>query len=1032
MGNSYGVYERTEWVNSILVPGGFEFVNSSTWVPPSQWNAYSIVIIADASPGVLTSASGEEVAAYLQQGGTLITVEAGLGTLFNLANGLGTIPTWAQSWIGATSIVRSTASYSTQDQAFPWPIDMQAELANPNWGTLFNMLRGTTATPSHKIIRTAAGDSVITVTPVGEGQLVHLGRMLFRVKAIAGADSGVYEEALDRMVRNLLPPRKPVLLMGNNYGVYERNAWVRSILIPARIDFLNSDEAVPPSEWSAYSTVVVADNTPLRISTTDSTNNDVLSFLQQGGTLITVEAGLGTLLGLPNGLGTIPTWAQPWIGATSIVRSTASYSTQDQAFPWPTDMQSELASPNWATTFNMLRGSTSTPSYKIIRTAAGDSVITVTPVGKGRLVHLGRMLFRLQGTVENPTTFDHEVYRKALEKTLSNICPARVSAIDVASVRAEIDPSYDWVIWRRDAEVDPEAYGYYDMGHYPRFSPPWPTPTEVVNSLEIELGRGEVCDLPFNIFALRTLSNLVVSVQNFPNALPANSIQVFMQKALAGSGSVFDQRQTERFWFVPVLKTQSHNLPQGDTHVCSLKFNTKNCPPGTYNFNLQVKNGTSIQTIPVIVRIAPVSLPTESVLAQGLYGFYPQNTSKLYWDTLQASGSMAVLTYEGLAQQPILDAAYDLGCRGTAATGMDINTVKVAATGKTLKRAMDGFKATPSISFLVNGEVPPLDFSGYDARVKAARDKGITTFHVRSSFYTSSLTKGDFQQTDWIEFLIGEPYVLEDGTQTLSPTWKKTFTGIWSQFATYLRGKGFTTLSFKYSDEMTPTEVAQSWVPVATLLKEAGWEPEINLTGASATNIATINSLGGLARSYQVNENYLDHFMSLLGAGQIAIDPSAVVSSYGSFGYWKSPSFYTRREWWECWAKRQSVGMTLYSFQYVQVFDGASMAFSGSADGLRMGWAEAVYLDKLEQEYLATASSTDSATLAWRGKVKDFLENSITSDPLSPPNSPYYHGMYWTTVPATGALPEKVQLVATTLQMELGRKHVLELLASKP
>ena len=40
---------------------------------------------------------------------------------------------------------------------------------------------------------------------------------------------------------------RPVLLMGDKYGRYERQRWVQKLLLPEQIAFTHSDEWVPPA-----------------------------------------------------------------------------------------------------------------------------------------------------------------------------------------------------------------------------------------------------------------------------------------------------------------------------------------------------------------------------------------------------------------------------------------------------------------------------------------------------------------------------------------------------------------------------------------------------------------------------------------------------------------------------------------------------------------------------------------------------------------------------------------------------------------
>ena len=838
---------------------------------------------------------------------------------------------------------------------------------------------------------------------------------------------------------------RPVLLMGDKYGRYERQRWTQKLLLPEKIVFTSSDEWVPPSRWKEFSLVVVADSSPGTLTPQNSA--EVRAYLEGGGCLLTLGDGLRALLGLGVGAA-FPSWTS-WVGAEQVglERGLSGYALETKTFPF---VQAKGPKPGgWGSdllTLSKLKGA------KVVIGSGGKAVVAVNPVGKGAFIFDGPLFFRTLGAGEREETSTRRadqleaslkrtqdaLERKKLEgriatlkkqaevankenvhdaESLEAMLAAALTAIAPLTEKGQAAASLDRVAgsggtpliaWQREPISDVSVYAFGEMVDGPVFSPAGPAPGEVLREVTVNLGAAETLACAINLTAAADSAGVEAALGELKSSNGATfshaGVEIFRQTRLRTpkvSGHPEDPAECA-FWLLPAAR---FDLKRAETTILWLRFRSKGVPPGTYRGEVLLKGSAGETRLPLAITVWKVSPPAKPEIMLGLYGYY--------W--LAPFPSKYSNALDGAAQAPtdltralaILDDAVEHGCRDASDTTLDIRRVRVRASGRTLDSLCAKGGAKPAEPFAADGNVPPLDFSAYDAQVEAAAKRGCFRISVRHG-------RGGMLSSDnnYVCRLTGEAMGL--------PLWDKVFTGLWKQFRDYLAGKGFNEFTFKYGDEMGPDETRQHWMPIARLAKAAGWQPEANWTGAGV-NADLMNEASSLCESWSLNAHYADQFLKWRAAGTVRPPADARISFYGSWGYFKAPRAVARLAMWEAWGLGLQ-GLDLYTWVRQVIWDGTRVIPSAAWEGWRDGWTEANYLAILRRRAAEVAAKSPND--AWAARARKFL------DTLIGPASPY--GIVWTEgKSSTMPYPFRV-LVGPENGLDRARRDLLALLSEAP
>ena len=853
---------------------------------------------------------------------------------------------------------------------------------------------------------------------------------------------------------SLVLAEKPVLLRGVEYGKYECDKWVLSVLNPGQIGFQYSATWVPPKDWSAYQSVLIAPKSPGQLQPEDA--EAVKAFLSGGGNLILVDSVLSSLVPMVGGK--VPPWAD-WLGTARVVsaKGLANYHLSDKQDLWPKSAEPDSG---WGKDFIVFQGLT---TAEPIVTDGTSAIIAVQRVGMGRVIFIGTMLFRVMHVdavhaseprlkqLQNSLARTIEPAAKdALEKKIQKITEARANATQSGITRGSIFlegiqgmmrtlspstpvatpahlglPAGDrWVVWQRDAVADESIYGYHMTAGRPRFSPTQPEASEVVRELRIDTGQGEIASTFVNLTATEELPSLRLRLEPQKGA-PEKALTFFRQVAITAMGaevskaaptepadksivqkliSAVSPREpdpaAEEFWLMP---DTGGGLAAGKTAILWIRAQTASMAPGEYQYQLVMESGETSRVLPVTLKIWPVPFNRSLGLNLGFYGFnwlgpFPRAFSV-------AVGKAKDIKFSVSGATPLLRNMGELGGDGVVDGAITLQNIRVKSTGVPLKTIIANRQAGKTEAFAQpDGTLPELDFSGYDEQIQVARDLGFSRVNIRHGAGAMVIKGGN--------------YITElTGSTNLSESWGKSFVDIWTQFKSYLEKKGFRQFTFKFGDELGVEEMHSIWLPMAKLTSAAGWMPETNPTGKAAS-AAMMNEIAPLCRSFILNVHFIDQFQKWKQAREVTLEKGTLIGTYGSWGYYKSPSFYTRKVFWEVWTKGLD-GVDFYTYARLVLFDGDKAINCASGMGIQAGYADAVYLRMLQSA--VDVAKSDPSKKEWLSKADAFLRSVVGE------KSPYGLKMKEEMV---GNMPyPKTVLTATTHQLDEAKRELLRLLS---
>jgi hypothetical protein len=815
---------------------------------------------------------------------------------------------------------------------------------------------------------------------------------------------------------------KPVLLMGTGYGDYERAAWVRRILSPDGLAFESTEKWREPSEWGDFSAVIIAESSP-SVLTAESAGQ-MLRYLEDGGAVILTGGGLASLSGSRT---VVPEWF-PAFGKSRI-----------KAMSLPTKVE-VVAEPGWefagiVEKWGVPVSGLSPPAGEFRMGSEHDSMVSVVRVGRGFIAYIGATFFRIenaaaladasprlpklrsilerttepnerQDLVQKVKSFEERLAgleklgvpdMPAVEGLLSAIL-AKASPLSTTKASAPWIKSHvreEAVFWQRDPVISKEIYGYRQSAPGPAWHPAEPGPEETVKSLGIHAGINDALGVGVNVTAAVPLSGLQAGwVPSGPNGPQVQVLQAGIMArpdaanppGVAGDG----------FW----LRPANGPLAPGETTLLMLVIRTGSAEAGTYSGSLNVTWPGGSRSLPVSLVVHPVRFDETKALELGFYGFnwlgpFPRDVA------LIGQSKPASLNVAGAL--PILANQRSLGASGVVDGTMELNQTRIAGDTKTLGDYTRG-QTRPDL-FDADGKLRKLDFGGYTEAVVAARNLGYSRVNIRHGM--SVLVK---PSSNYVTLLTGEPH--------LSPLWGKVFSGIWAQFREYLAGQGFTQFTFKIGDELSTESIKQGWMPVAALAADAGWLPETNPTG-EAVEPGTLKLIGPLCRSYSVNVHFVDEVLKWKRDGEFRPADGSRIGEYGSWGYYKSPAVLMRRACWEAWAKGL-VGLDVYTYARLFLFDGKTVFNPSSAIGLMTGWNETSFLTQLAAARAeAVRAGRDDAWVKESGRFLDGLRSGG-------------EGFVWKEErPGTFPFPVRT-LEVTTSELDRKREDLFRLLAARP
>ena len=503
----------------------------------------------------------------------------------------------------------------------------------------------------------------------------------------------------------------------------------------------------------------------------------------------------------------------------------------------------------------------------VMNNGGSVSFLTYSPHGDGYVVYLGDFMIPRANPAVLEKTIAQDMWRAAIE-----IWANMVSHLGLPTRNGEIQKWWDsqlppnppLAFWWRYEKENPLGGALY--------APPYPRAGDELSSLDFEMGKGERSWKYFFVTTSMALSTLEVRPTDLTGpggSIPSSELSISIQE------KPWPTYPKAPYWLVDPCNVEplggpEVNLAANDTYTYWLKVRCpEDTPAGTYQGNLEfINNAAVVETLPVVVTVWPIYQPNSDVLHYelehnwfvmpgGYYiglGPYPQNS-----DPDLVAEYMTHLTEMGV------DFAQNIGelDKGYADSFLPPYT-RIKETGV---RLTDWLAANPNAfnDPYDPASLPHIDFSCYDAMYfDNAIAAGFTNFATNYSKPPMSLT--DERKLAW------------------------RFT----EYATYLKERGFPEVYTKIDDEFGPAGVP-AFIDTSTFIRPTGFKTYTTTPNFqySPTSVPAIDPHLDMWQWWPI----IDWDQIQIDQG-IAWDSSNELWAYSASSYWGNYSDYARGTGW--------------------------------------------------------------------------------------------------------------------------------------
>jgi len=468
------------------------------------------------------------------------------------------------------------------------------------------------------------------------------------------------------------------------------------------------------------------------------------------------------------------------------------------------------------------------------------SVLWIRQIGKGQIIAVGGEVPAARSTPYEQNHISYELDAQAItvwKNIVEELKPTRRS--DIIEQWAA-DQQRDVALWWRYERETPTGGAM--------MTPPVPQSGDELDALRLNLGRGERMWWYFMLTTRKPLKAVRFEVADLRSeaghTINGNAIRPFLlaapqrlHAAMTDLRPLPDHHKAP-YYLVPFEHTPPFDRPTVDlhgpeTHTFWLEaFCDAATPAGEYRGELRIvgHDEVTLATLPLHVTVWPLYQPA----AHTLHFEFEHS-----WDVLPGGSILAAMagdatrydpTLAGRCMKQIGELGIDVGqVYGYIHQIYGARFVKVLESGQPIDEAV-----TADPALLGRDPLPALDFSFYDDfYFNSAIDAGLTTFATN--------------------YVIGADMTLtyarriDPEAQPNSPEHQRIVRWYLSEFARYVRQRGYVDVYCKTMDEFGPEHV-ESFLPAAKLLNEAGFgvyttTPNVMFDAASAQVMAPLMSL---------------------------------------------------------------------------------------------------------------------------------------------------------------------------------------------
>ncbi|MCD6360478.1 MAG: hypothetical protein J7M38_06375 [Armatimonadetes bacterium] len=640
----------------------------------------------------------------------------------------------------------------------------------------------------------------------------------------------------------------PVALVGGGYGRYVRNSTIKKVLLPLEVAYEDFGESMDWSRAGEFSLIIIAHgNDALRAG--GDPNGPLEAYVRAGGHVLLIAEAPASLLGARD------LSACPWIGARTLVhdRGAPRAAVAAPDHPWLQGVRADRD-------YYWLHGSQLLSRVTTASVLAGTpdaAYLTVNDYGEGWAAFIARGPFPWKAENVGP---DREAQIAVFRRIVLAAGPLTVRG-QIAQAMTGSDR--DLIVWQRDWQ--------FGSKEGPQFRPPYPRRDEIVESVAMDVARGEREDYQINLLPLEDPGEVTVEVSPLSGEgagpTPVVEIKVMARAPLIPWNKPGIEPAESPFWLMDPESLPPEGRPAfrppalANTVIWLQVRSPETCAPGVYRGQLSV---TGVAPIPLQITVWPVLMPQDRLFQLKYWGGGTPEARQ--WDQLQ-----------------------EQGCCNASLSYPDLKRVMVPELGMSLSEAL---KSQPRI--FARDPFPRLDFSYLDDYMGEQAARGLTVVRfqdVKTGTMIANAATG-----------LDIPWQ-EAGSDRVTDAWRRAWVGYYAELTAWLRSKGFRRVEPIWTDEPSVETIQTRYVPVAEMYLRAGMFPGSHWTTPGFMTSEDVNRFAHAVGDWSMYSIMMPNFFGFLREGEVKlIDGARVGQTRGGAGYLhRSPPDQTRRLCWDAW-----------------------------------------------------------------------------------------------------------------------------------
>ncbi len=696
---------------------------------------------------------------------------------------------------------------------------------------------------------------------------------------------------------------KPVLIMGESYGIHERQALIEELLVREAWVYVDGGAYQSAKTWHDYALVIICDDAP-QLSDPEQLAA-AQKYIRQGGRIL----GVGSFM---NTFRNVSLESMAWIGATGFQYGLqgAIHVTASDMIPEHIDvdaMRLAFASPYAANAMT-----TGQP----LLTKANAPVAFVHSYGHGEVVVVGRELFRVR-VLEKQTMQDHG--GDALRDWFATIIKRSQPLTRARAIEHHMNdfPRDKPVVWFRDPGHQSRGADY--------FVQPFPRSHEQIKSIRMDMGIGEFESFPIYVTARENITGYRVNVSNLlhtnkQHQIASEKFRIRKQGLAAPHLTVGD------YWLLDPNNPQqpAFDLQANKTATIWFTFDTTDIKPGEYLGQIQLGE----QTVEFKIKVWDVALPSEE---------YFEAQATFMWASLGIDPTQA-------GKSPLDFSVFDRHLDNLAAHHVSYNSdvywplylaanALIRDTGQTLPEAIANKTVTMD-------KLPDLDFSMFNHFVDAAVARDMPWMHCAIKNLP----------TEWYDIakrITHNPALERDG-----PEHQRIKSWMLNQTLDFFASRGIYQIMSFHADEIGLDKVEHE-ATTAQLIADRGIHPMFTVTVGPGESLDALRRLRPICDVWIWNITVLQHVQETLKQYPSLLKPDDLQYTYTAD--WNHASYMLNRERGVFFAHEKLNGWYIHG--YLRWYPNGGAVFGGKSgpidtegwEGARDGIEDARYFARITE-----------------------------------------------------------------------------------